>query len=145
MYIKKLDHIGLTVKDIDATIATLERVLGVRAFGREERPDDRVKLGFVPLGDTALQLLEHWGDAHGAVGRHFREQGPGSPHIAVEVGDIRAEIASLRAAGVPMLGDPPQPGARGSLTAFIDPAATNGLFTELVEHPKADPSGTSDD
>lgn len=137
MDIKKLDHIGLTVRNIDATIATLERVLGVSAFGCETRSDDRVKLGFVPLGDTPLQLLEHWGEAHGAVGRHFRDQGPGFPHIAIEVGDIREEIARLRAAGVPLLGDPPQPGARGSLTAFIDPSATNGLFTELVEHPRS--------
>ena len=144
MNIKKLDHVGITVKDIDQTIAALERVLGVKAFGRETSDDDRVKLGFVPLGDTALQLLEHWGEARGPVGSHFREQGPGSPHIAVEVADIREEIAKLRAAGVPLLGDPPQPGARGSLTAFVDPSATNGLLTELVEHSKApDPSGKS--
>jgi methylmalonyl-CoA/ethylmalonyl-CoA epimerase len=136
--IRKLDHVGLTVRDIDQTIAALERVLGVKAFGREVREDDRVKLGFVPLGDdTALQLLQHWGEPPGPVGRYFREQGPGSPHIAVEVADIRAEIAALRAAGIPMLGNPPQPGARGTLTAFIDPSATGGLLTELVEHPKS--------
>jgi len=137
MNVKKLDHVGLTVRDIDGTIAALERVLGVKAFGREVREDDRVKLGFVPLGDTALQLLEHWGEAHGPVGRHFREQQKGSPHIAVEVADIVEEIARLRAAGVPLLGSPPQPGARGTLTAFIDPSATGGLLTELVEHPKS--------
>ena len=136
MDIKKLDHIGLTVRNIENVIATLERVLDVKAFGREVRDEDRVKIGFVPLGDTALQLLEHWGEAPGAVGRHFREQGPGSPHIALEVADIRGEIARLRAAGISFLGNPPQPGARGSLTAFIDPQATNGLLTELVEHPK---------
>jgi methylmalonyl-CoA/ethylmalonyl-CoA epimerase len=136
--IKKLDHVGLTVRDIDQAIAALERVLGVKAFGREVREEDRVKLGFVPLGgDVALQLLQHWGEAPGQVGRYFREQGPGSPHIAVEVTDIRAEIAALRAAGVPLMGNPPQPGARGTLTAFIDPSATGGLFTELVEHPKS--------
>ena len=135
MEIKKLDHIGLTVKDIESAITALENVLGVKAFSREERPDDRVKIGFLPLGNTALQLLEHWGEAHGPVGRYFREQGPGSPHIAVEVADIRDEIAKLRAASVPLLGDPPQPGARGSLTAFIDPSATGGLLAELVEHP----------
>jgi methylmalonyl-CoA/ethylmalonyl-CoA epimerase len=138
MNVKKLDHVGLTVRDLDKTIAALERVLGVKAFGREDRPDDRVRLGFVPLGDTALQLLEHWGEAHSAVGRWFREQGPGSPHIALEVEDLRAEIVALRAAGVPLLGNPPDPGARGSVTAFIDPLATNGLLTELVEHQKID-------
>lgn len=138
MNIEKLDHIGLTVKDIDQTVAALERVLGVKAFGRETLDEDRVKLGFIPLGDTALQLLQHWGEASTPVGRHFREQGPGSPHIAVEVADIRQELARLRAAGVPLLGNPPQQGARGSLTAFIDPSATNGLLTELVEHAKSE-------
>ena len=138
MRINKLDHIGLTVGNIDETIAKLERVLGVKAFGRETREEDRVKLGFVPLGDTPLQLLEHWGEAGSPVGRHFREQGPGSPHIAVEVSDIREEMAKLRSAGVPLLSEAPQPGARGSLTAFIDPAATDGVLTELVQH-----SGTS--
>lgn len=137
MDINRLDHVGLTVRNIDQTIAALERVFGVKAFGREVREDDRVKLGFVPLGDTALQLLEHWGDAPGPVGRHFREQQKGSPHIAVEVADIREEMARLSAAGVPFLGSPPQPGARGSLTAFIDPTATAGLLVELVEHPKS--------
>ena len=137
MNIKKLDHIGLTVRDIDRTIAELERVLRVKAFDREDSEEDRCKRGFLPLGDTALQLLEHWGEAPGPVGRHFREHGPGSPHIAVEVDDIREEIARLRAAGVPFLGNPPQPGARGTLTAFIDPSATSGLLTELVEHPKS--------
>ena len=137
MEIKKLDHIGLTVRNIDQVIEALERVLGVKAFSREVREDDRVKVAFLPLGHTALQLLEHWGEAPGPVGRHFREQGPGSPHIAIEVADIRAELAKLRAAGVPVLGNPPQPGARGSLTGFIDPSATKGLLTELVEHPKS--------
>ncbi len=139
MEIKKLDHIGLTVKDIDKMIATLERVLGVKAFSREDREDDRVKLGFLPLGDTALQLLEHWGEGRSPVGRYFREQGPGSFHVAIEVADIGEEMARLGAAGVPFLSEAPQPGARGSLTAFIDPAATNGLLMELVEHPKSTP------
>jgi len=144
MNIKRLDHVGLTVRDIDQTIATLERVLKVKAFGREDSEEDRVKRGFLPLGDTALQLLQHWGEAPGPVGQHFREQGPGSPHIAVEVDDIREAIAALRAAGVPFLGNPPQPGARGTLTAFIDPSATGGLFTELVEYPKSgSPPGES--
>ncbi len=136
MDIKKLDHIGLTVSDIDDTIAALERVLGVTAFGRETRDEDQVKLGFVPLGDTPLQLLQHWGEAGSPVGRYFREQGPGSPHIAVEVADIEGEMARLREAGIPLMSEAPQSGARGSLTVFIDPAATDGLLTELVEHPK---------
>jgi methylmalonyl-CoA/ethylmalonyl-CoA epimerase len=139
MEIKKLDHIGLTVRNIDQVIATLEKVLGVKAFSREVREHDRVKVGFIPLGNTALQLLEHWGEAPGPLGQYFRDKGPGQPHIAVEVADIHAEIAKLKEAGVPFLGGAPTPGARGSITAFIHPSATSGLMTELVEHSNGSP------
>jgi methylmalonyl-CoA/ethylmalonyl-CoA epimerase len=137
MKIMRLDHVGLTVKNIEQVIETLERVLGVKAFACDASEEDRVKRGHLPLGNTTLQLLEHWGEAPGPVGQHFRDQGPGSPHIAVEVENIREEIDKLRAANIPMLSDSPQPGTRGTLTAFIHPSATKGLLTELVEHPKA--------
>jgi len=137
MKVVRLDHVGLTVRNIEQVIEGLERVLGVKAFACSNSEEDRVKCGHLPLGNTTLQLLEHWGDAPTRVGKHFREQGPGSAHIALEVENIQEELDRLRAAGVPLFDETPAHGTRGTLTAFIDPAATQGLLTELVEHPKS--------
>lgn len=136
MKVVKLDHVGLTVRNIEQVIENLEKILGVKAYACGTNEEDRVKHGHIPLGNTSLQLLEHWGEAPTRVGRHFREQGPGSPHIALEVEDIDEALAGLRAANIPLFNETAAPGTRGTRTAFIDPAATNGLLTELVEHPK---------
>ena len=136
MDVKKLDHVGLVVADIEKAIETCETLLGLKVSHREENTLHGVTLAFLPMGDTTLELLEYApGEPKTPISKYLREQGHGGPHIAIEVTGIVDQVAKLKAAGVPFLGDPPQPGSRGSTIAFFHPDVTNGLLTELVEHP----------
>lgn len=136
MEVKKLDHIGVVVKDLEKAIETCQSLLGLDVSHREEITAHGVKLAFLPIGDTTLELLEYApGEPKSVLAKFQAEQGEGGPHIAIEVKGIREQVEQLKAAGIPFLGDPPQNGSRGSTIAFFHPSVTNGLLTELVEHP----------
>jgi methylmalonyl-CoA epimerase len=136
MEVLRLDHIGVVVDDLDAAIERCTELLGLRVTHREQVPEHGVTLAFLPLGETTLELLEYGsGEPPSAIGRFQKAQGHGGTHIAIAVRGLAAHVARLKAQGVPFLGEAPAPGSRGSTICFFDPAVTNGLLTELVEHP----------
>lgn len=140
MEVQKLDHIGVVVDDLDAAIRTCTDLLGLRVTHVEALPQHGVKLAFLPLGETTLELLEYGRtEPPSAIGRFQKAQGHGGTHIAIAVRGLVEHVARLKARGVPFLGEAPAPGSRGSTICFFDPAVTNGLLTELVEHPAGSP------
>ncbi len=89
---------------------------------------------FLPLGGTALELLEAT-DEGSAIARSIERRGPGIHHITLRVADIEAALASLRGRGVRLVDERPRPGAGGSRVAFIHPSAAQGVLIELKEDP----------
>ena len=129
-----LDHIGIAVRDLDAALAFYRDALGLEVGEAEEVPSERVRAQFLPLGGTALELLEAT-DAGSAIARSIERRGPGIHHITLRVADIEATLASLRGRGVRLVDERPRPGAGGSRVAFIHPSAAQGVLIELKEDP----------
>ena len=129
-----LDHIGIAVRDLDAALAFYRDALGLDVGEAEDVPSERVRAQFLPLGETALELLEAT-DEGSAIARSIERRGPGIHHITLRVADLAATLARLRERGVRLVDDRPRPGAGGSRVAFIHPSAAQGVLIELKEDP----------
>ena len=130
----KLDHIGIAVHSIDEG-AGIYQALGIVLTDTEEVAEQGVRVGFIPLGDTQLELLEPLGP-DSPIARHLERRGPGLHHICVRVGDIRASMARLADAGYRLLSEEPQPGAHGCLVCFVHPKDAGGVLIELSQSPE---------
>ena len=129
----QLDHIGIAVRSI-AEARRFWEALGLRLEGEEEVAGQGVRVGFLPLGATRLELLEPTSPESPIV-RHLERRGPGLHHLCVGVADIRAAMARLAGAGYELLSDEPQPGAHGCQVCFIHPRSAGGVLIELSQAP----------
>jgi methylmalonyl-CoA epimerase len=127
-----LDHIGIAVRDIDAALAFYRDALGLEVEAPEEVVSQHVRAHFVPVGQSALELLEAT-SPDSAIAKYVEKRGPGIHHITLRVEDIRAALAQLQARGVRLVDEAPRPGAEGALVAFIHPSAAHGVLVELKE------------
>jgi methylmalonyl-CoA/ethylmalonyl-CoA epimerase len=136
---QRIDHIGIAVTDLEAAIALHERTYGMRAAHRETIVSQGVEAVLFDVGENHVELLRPLGDDT-PVGRFLAKRGPGLHHVAYQVADIDAALARLRDEGVRLIDDEPRIGVRGSRVAFLHPAGTGGVLTELVEpanfHPR---------
>ncbi len=126
-----LDHIGIAVRSIDERLAAY-RALGLEPAGHEEVPSQRVRVAFLPLAGTRIELLEPTGEDSPIAG-FIAKRGEGVHHLCIEVADVRAAMASLRAAGLAVLSDEPQAGAHGAQVCFVHPRSTGGVLIELSQ------------
>ncbi|HLY66790.1 MAG TPA: methylmalonyl-CoA epimerase [Chloroflexota bacterium] len=132
--IQGIDHIGVAVKDLAQRLALYRDVLGLAGIHVEEVPTEDARVGFVPLGETAIELLESTA-ADGVLARFIEKRGEGVHHIALKVDDCAAALTKLQAAGLRTLDNTPRPGARGTKVGFVHPSSTGGVLLELVERP----------
>jgi methylmalonyl-CoA epimerase len=128
----RLDHIGIAVADIEQALAFYRDALGLEIAAPEEVASQRVRVTFIPTGDSAIELLEATSE-HSPVAKYVAKRGPGLHHITLQVDDISAALASLKARGVRLIDETPRPGAHGSLVAFIHPSSAHGVLVELAQ------------
>jgi len=127
---ERIDHIGVAVKDLDATLKFYEGVLGLPVT---QRMDHGISRGaFVAVGGVEFEFLENK-DPNSAIARHIEKRGEGFQHIAFKVPDIQEAIEELKKKGIPFIDEKPRPGARGSRIVFMHPKSTYGVLMELVE------------
>jgi methylmalonyl-CoA/ethylmalonyl-CoA epimerase len=131
MTIMRIDHIAIVVEDLDAALATYRDALGMEVGRVETIPEQDVRIGFLPSGDSEIELLEPIHPDSG-IARYLAKRGEGLHHIWLEVDDIRQTLADLKARGIQLINDTPQRGAYGKV-AFIHPKGANGVLIELVE------------
>lgn len=127
----KIDHIGIAVKDIEKALAFYETI-GLKAEGTEIVEEQMVKVAFLPLGDSELELLESI-SPDGPIAKHIEKKGEGIQHIALRVENLEETIADLIAKGVRMIDEKPRYGAGGAKIAFVHPKSTGGILLELSE------------
>ena len=127
-----LDHVGIAVQDIDKALAFFRDALGLDVEMPEEVASQRVRAHFIPVGESALELLEATAN-DSAIAKYVEKHGPGMHHITLRVDDIRAVLDRLKARGVRLVDEQPRPGAEGSLVAFIHPSAAHGVLVELKQ------------
>jgi methylmalonyl-CoA epimerase len=129
-----LDHVGIAVGDLGQALAFYRDALGLEVEAPELVESQRVRAHFIPVGESALELLEATAP-ESAIARYVDKRGPGIHHITLRVEDIRAALAQLKARGVRLVDAEPRPGAEGALVAFIHPAAAHGVLVELKQAP----------
>lgn len=130
--VNKVDHIGIAVKDLQESLKFYEGILGLKSAGTEVVEEQKVKVAFMPLGDTELELLESTSE-DGAIAKFIAKNGEGVQHIAFKVDNIEAAIAEMKEKGIRMIDEKPRYGAGGAQIAFCHPKSTNGVLIELCQ------------
>lgn len=133
----KIDHLGIAVSDLEAAMRQYQ-ALGLTVENVEEVPTEKVRIAFLPLGESWIELLE--ATAPDSPIARFLEKRSGLHHICVLVDDIEAALAGLKARGVPLIDEKPRPGAGGSRVAFLHPRAAAGVLFELKEKASGKPA-----
>jgi len=129
----RIDHIGIAVKSIEEAARLYVQGLGLELARVETVSEQGVKVGFLPLGESEIELLEPL-EATSTVAQFLEKRGEGLHHICVQVPDIRAAMARLREQGARLLSEELSQGAGGSLVAFVHPRSANGVLLELCQH-----------
>lgn len=128
----KLDHIGIAVKSVDATLDIYRRMMDFQER-RTVVESQKAKIALVPIGDISLELLEPTGP-DSSLAKFIADRGEGIHHIAFEVEDIEASMREYGAKGFHFTYDKPAPGKFGSLVNFILPRDTGRVLIELTQH-----------
>lgn len=129
--IKKLSHIGIAVRDLDAAIALYEK-LGLTLESTEVVESQMVKVAFFPVGDTRIELLAPTCD-ESPIAKFIEKKGEGIQHIALAVDDLTAELSSMEEKEIQLIDKTPRSGAHGADIAFLHPKSTMGVLLELCK------------
>jgi methylmalonyl-CoA epimerase len=127
-----LDHIGIAVSDLAASLAFFRDVLGLQVEMSEEIASQQVRAHFLAAGQSTLEMLEPTAP-DSPIARFLAKRGSGIHHVALRVEDIDAALGHLRSRGIRLIDERPRPGAEGSLVAFIHPSAAHGVLVELKQ------------
>ena len=127
-----LDHVGIAVSDLPASLAFFKDVLGLHVEASEEIVSQRVRATFLNTGQSTFEMLEATA-ADSPIAKFVEKRGPGLHHVALRVDDIEAALAHLRARGIRLIDEKARPGAEGALVAFIHPSAAHGVLVELKQ------------
>jgi methylmalonyl-CoA epimerase len=128
----RIDHIGVAVTDLHAAIALYEQTYAMELVHRETVTEQGVEAVLLDVGENHVELLAPLGDDT-PVGRFLAKKGPGIHHVAYQVTDIDATLEALKGAGMRLIDETPRIGIRGSRVAFVHPASSGSVLTEIVE------------
>ena len=129
---RKIEHIGIAVKELSVSNALFEKLLGVPPYKSEEVASEGVRTSFFKNGPNKIELLEAT-SPDSPIAKFLEKKGEGIHHIAFDVADIVAEIARLKSEGFIVLNETPKKGADNKLVAFLHPKGTNGVLIELCQ------------
>ncbi|RKD20940.1 methylmalonyl-CoA epimerase [Caminicella sporogenes DSM 14501] len=132
MKVLKVDHIGIAVKNLDETLKFYTEALGLELHGTETVEEQKVKVAFLPVGDTEVELLEST-SPDGPIAKFIEKKGEGIQHIAFRVENIEEAIEYMKEKGFRMIDEKPRYGAGGAKIAFMHPKSSHGVLVELTE------------
>lgn len=130
--IDKIDHIGVAVHNLDDALNFYQNQLELECGGVEEVPDQKVKVAFIPVGESNIELLEPT-TSDSPVKKHLEKKGSGVHHVAMHVEDLEKSLEDLKNKGVRLIDEEPRDGAHGAKIAFIHPKSTGGILLELCQ------------
>jgi len=128
----KVDHIGIAVKNLDETLKFYQDVLGLEVQGTEVVDEQKVKVAFLPIGDTEVELLESTSE-DGPIAKFIERNGEGIQHVAFKVDNIEEAIEYMQSKGMKMIDEKPRYGAGGAKIAFVHPKSSHRVLVELTE------------
>jgi methylmalonyl-CoA epimerase len=127
-----IDHIGIAVSDLSASLAFFHEALGLEVHGSEDVGSQRVRAHFMHSGNSSLELLEATAP-DSPIAKYLARRGPGLHHITLRVDDLRSALAQLKERGVRLIDEEPRPGAEQAMVAFVHPASAHGVLVELKQ------------
>lgn len=130
--LKKIEHIGIAVLDLDKANEVYETLLGTAPYKQESVEREGVITSFFQSGPNKIELLQASRE-DSPIAKFIEKRGEGIHHIAFAVDDIVAEMQRLRAEGFQLLSEEPKPGADNKLVAFLHPKGVNGVLVELCQ------------
>lgn len=130
--LKKLEHIGIAVEDLEASNILFEKLLGTASYKTEEVASEGVKTSFFSMGDSKIELLVAL-DEDSPIAKFLEKRGEGVHHIAFAVDDIVEEVKRLKAEGFTVLNERPKRGADNKLVVFLHPKSSGGVLVELCQ------------
>jgi methylmalonyl-CoA/ethylmalonyl-CoA epimerase len=128
----KINHIGVAVTCIEEALPYYRDQLGMNYEGEEVVAEQKVKVAFLQIGESRIELLEPTSDESPVAG-FLKKNGPGVHHIAYEVDDLEGSLQKLEAQGVRLIDKEPRKGAHGTKIAFVHPKSSGGVLTELCQ------------
>lgn len=129
--VKHISHIGIAVKDLEAGIKFYESI-GLKLEGIEEVPSQKVKVAFLPCGDTRIELLCATSE-DSPIARFIEKKGEGIQHIAFAVEDLPQALEASTEKGITLIDKEPRPGAHHADIAFLHPRSSNGVLIEFCQ------------
>ena len=132
---KKINHIGVAVKDLDEAIKLYRDQLGLEFKGTDEVESQKVKVAFFKIGETNIELVAAT-SPDSPIAKYLEKNREGIHHICFEVDNINKALESLKERGVKLINEEPRKGAHNTLVAFIHPKSTNGVLTEICQVPE---------
>ena len=129
--IKKINHLGIAVNNIEEAIKLYTDALGLKVKDIEIVEAQKVKTAIIPVGESKIELLEST-DPEGVIAKYIEKRGEGLHHLALEVNDIQQVLATLKEKGTPLIDEKPRNGVENTKIAFLHPKGTKVLI-ELVE------------
>ncbi|MNS42951.1 Glyoxalase/Bleomycin resistance protein/Dioxygenase superfamily protein [compost metagenome] len=129
---KNVEHIGIAVKDLNASISLFEQLLNVKSYKTEAVESEKVSTAFFQTGETKIELVAS-SSPDGTIAKYIEKKGEGIHHIAFEVENIESEMARLKESGFVLLSEQPKKGADNKLVCFLHPKSTNSVLIELCQ------------
>lgn len=133
--IKKIEHIGIAVKNINESNELFKKIFGKEHYKIETVESEGVSTSFFMLGDTKIELLEATNETS-AIAKFIEKKGEGIHHIAFETDDLTAEMERLKMEGFELINQQPKDGADNKRICFLHPKFTNSVLMELCEEKK---------
>lgn len=130
--IRKIEHIGIAVKDMSNSNALFSKLFGREHYKIEAVESEGVQTSFFMLGDTKIELVASSSD-NSAIAKFIEKRGEGIHHIAYDVDDIEAEMARLKSEGFEFINAASKDGADNKKIVFLHPKSTNGVLVELCQ------------
>lgn len=132
MFTKKIDHVGVAVRDASTKLSLYQEFLGLKDIHVEELPSRGIRVYMIKVGESKIELLEPMNE-QSEVNKFLETKGEGIHHLAFNVEGIDEAVEFAKQNGLQPLSDAPKPGAGGTKVLFLHPKTTGGVLIELVE------------
>ena len=129
---KKIEHIGIAVQDIQASNKVFAKIFGKESFKSEYVESESVVTSFFQIGDSKIELVAAT-NLDSSIAKYLDKNREGMHHIAFDVPDIKKEMKRLQSKGIRTLNEEPKQGADNKLICFLHPKDTNGVLIELCQ------------
>ncbi|WP_088014040.1 methylmalonyl-CoA epimerase [Gottfriedia acidiceleris] len=129
---KKINHIGIAVRDLETSIQLYTNVLGLKLKGIETVESEKVRVAFIEIGEVKIELLEAT-SPESPIAKFIEKKGEGIHHIALETDNCEKQLEIVKEHGIKLINEVPKKGAHDSLVAFLHPNSTNKVLFELCQ------------